>query len=103
MGKPSKDKLFIGWLARQFEERRSDVTDVCDSFAKNREIPADFEFEKRFIKAKIPDNFVILDKGTLKPLGKAITLEYDTLTTEISFSFDGVNFQQCSGHEYTDE
>jgi hypothetical protein len=89
MGKPSKDKLFIGWLARQFEERRSDVTDVCDAFAKNREIPAGFEFEKRFVKAKIPDT--------------GIVVEYDTLTTEIAYSTDGGHFQQCVEHEYKDE
>lgn len=102
MGKPSKDKLFIGWLARAFEERRSDVTDICDEFAKNHAIPENFEFEKRFVRAHIPtiDCSVYTGFGARPGI---ITLEYDTLTTEISFSLDGKNFSQCVDHEYLDE
>ena len=83
-----KSKRFIRWLAEQMEERRSDVADVCNEFLDTGKIPEGFQFEHRFVKAKLPN-------GT--------AVEYDTLTTEIAYSLDGENFWQCEEHEYVDK
>ncbi len=88
MGK--RDKLFIQWLAKRFSEKRSDVTDICVSFLETGVIPSETWVEQRFIQAHIPET--------------DIDVEYDTLTTEISYrkTQSMELWEQCINHEYKD-
>jgi len=82
-------KQFVEWLSNQYTEKRTDVSEACEHFLKHGNIPKDFKPESRFIKAKIPN--------------LNIELEYDTLTTEISYRLPNETlFKQCTDHDYVD-
>lgn len=71
MKKKTQAKKFIKMLSRAYEENRSDVSDFCNEFLETWEVPLSITPEKRFIKASIPNTKILV--------------EYDTLTTEISY------------------
>jgi len=80
---------FIQYMADMFAENRTDVEEMCvDFLAGNFDKNLYFKSESRFISASIPET--------------NIDVEYDTLTTEISFSHNGTNWKQCINHEYRD-
>lgn len=64
------DREFIKKLAALYAERRSDVTAICDEFLKTGKFEKSFA-EHRFVTGTIP--------------GTETKVEYDTLTTELSF------------------
>lgn len=84
-----KERQFIEWLAREFAERRSDVNELCNSFLETGEIPENPSFEHRYIQATIPDT--------------DFEIEYDTLTTEISYHTPLEQWSQCINHVYTND
>lgn len=91
MKKKKAAKKFIRMLARAYEENRSDVSDYCYEFLENWDVPMVIKPEKRFIRAKIP--------------GTQITVEYDTLTTELSYidREKTTQWEQCTDHEYGED
>lgn len=81
------ERQFIEKLSEHFAERRSDVSAICDEFLKTGKFEESFT-EHRFVTGTIPD----LD----------IKVEYDTLTTELSFRRKADKyFTTMSGITYT--
>lgn len=64
------DRQFIKKLSEHFAERRSDVSAICDEFLKTGKFEKSFT-EHRFVTGTIP--------------GTDTMVEYDTLTTVLSF------------------
>lgn len=77
---------FIQWLATAFAEKRTDVTEICEQYLKDGRVPDPKNIERRYIWARIP--------------GTDIEIEYDTLTTEVSYHKSGEQWEQCIEHEY---
>lgn len=65
------DNEFIRWLSINLAERRSDISDMCTDFLELGIEPKVEDIESRYIKARIP--------------GSSIEVEYDTLTTLLSY------------------
>lgn len=81
------ERQFIEKLSALYAERRSDVSAICDEFLKTGKFEKTFA-EHRFVTGTIPD----LD----------IKVEYDTLTTELSFRRKADKyFTTMSGITYT--
>ena len=67
------DREFIRKLSDLYGENRSDVAELCDIFLVTGKLPKNYKnyVESRFIQGKIPNT--------------EIQIEYDTLTTHISY------------------
>ena len=82
------DKEFIKLLAEKYAELRSDVSDACYDQLSEKFNPEEFTPEHRFIQARIPHT--------------SIEIEYDTLTTELSFHTPLCQWELCIEHKYLD-
>jgi hypothetical protein len=81
-------KKFIETLAQMYDEKRSDVSEICRHFLETGEVLSDCT-EPRFVKARIPNT--------------GYEIEYDTLTTEMSYHEPLGQWEQCQDHDYYDE
>lgn len=78
-------RYFIRRMAESYAERRTDVSDACNAFLETGKIV--IEPEARFVHAKIAN---------------VACLEYDTLTTEISYEDANGTWHICDDHTYGD-
>lgn len=79
---------FIQFLIETFAEKLSDVVDMCEHYLETGKKP-DFPTECRFIYAKVPET--------------DIEIEFDTLTTHLSYHRPLGQWEECVGHDYKDE
>lgn len=84
-----KDRKFIELLAGLLAERRSDISEICDNYLKYEKYPTIKDIERRYINAEIEE------------LGTYV--QYDTLTTEISYNTLENVWKTCKNHEYTND
>lgn len=84
-----KERNFIKWLADQYAERRSDVTDLCEEYLRTGKKPVKAIPEHRYVRAMIPDT--------------DIEIEYDTLSTKIMYHRPLSQWKDCVHHEYYDD
>lgn len=78
-------RYFIRRMAESYAERRTDVADACNAFLETGKIV--IEPEARFVHAKIAN---------------VACLEYDTLTTEISYEDANGTWHICDDHTYSE-
>lgn len=94
-------RCFLEELSDVFCERRTDVSELADAFLTKGKALDRTAVEKRFIRAN-------LDKITVPDGYVETEVEYDTLTTEISFAQNLVRnsqdkcWKQAHNHEYRD-
>ena len=82
------DREFIHKLSEVYTERRSDISDICKHYLKTGELKESLA-ENRWIQAKIP--------------GTDIEVEYDTLTTEVSYHKPLEQWKACILHNYSND
>ena len=82
------DREFLLALRERIEEKRSDIADLIDCHIHG--IPFKWDnIEHRYIQAKIPKT--------------DIRVEYDTLTTELSYHRPLQQWEPCEQHKYLDD
>lgn len=90
-----KKRRFLQLLSAALLEKRSDLADLIDMFLEDQDSVTEADFaglEARFVYAEIPPE---KRAGVLK-------LEYDTLTTELSYQTEDGSWHSCCKHVYQD-
>jgi hypothetical protein len=82
------NEQFINWLANELSEKRSDISELCQKQLKGDNNFTSKDIEHRYIQARIPNT--------------DIEIEYDTLTTELSYHKPLEQWEQCVNHNYLD-
>ena len=81
------DRDFIHLLSKIFEEKRSDVAEMCKAHLRGESI-ANIKDECRYIRGDIP--------------GTNIQVEYDTLSNMLEYHKIGEQWEFCSNIKYYD-
>lgn len=83
-----KPKEFLIELSKAFVEHRSDICEIIDAYLEKNENHISEYKEHRFIKGTIPVT--------------GMRIEYDTLTTHISYEDQNNEWIECENYAYYD-